>query len=246
MEEKERNPQDFDLEDILKEFSGDMPEEADGITAEEILSGETPEEEAPMTESSGEEVPEEAPSDEEAAEEEPREAEEDAAPEEKSVSVLDQRGRKSGNRTRIGIRDVVNIGQIEKEHRVGLSNCRTNIALRTVKANRANRLASGSKALNRRNDLHGYDIDSKEAGIFLASDKAGISSCFFIRLKARRGNNAKDSLVFVERILILDRSVYGYRLTRRQFTIGIGYTEDIRLASIRDIRHLFLFFSTTA
>lgn len=92
MEEKERNPQDFDLEDILKEFSGDMPEEADGITAEEILSGETPEEEAPVTESSGEEVPEEAPeeapSDEEAAEEEPREAEEDAAPEEKSVSAV--------------------------------------------------------------------------------------------------------------------------------------------------------------
>ncbi len=58
MEQKDRNAQDFDLEDILKEFSGDLPEEDSGITAEEILSAEIAEEESPAPEAPGEDTPE--------------------------------------------------------------------------------------------------------------------------------------------------------------------------------------------
>lgn len=97
MEEKERNAQDFDLEDILKEFSGDLPEEDAGITAEEILSGEaaeapageTPAEEAPEAVSAEAEEPAEEP--ESAPEAEPGEGTEalaEAEPEEKPASSV--------------------------------------------------------------------------------------------------------------------------------------------------------------
>ena len=86
MEEKDRNTQDFDLEDILKEFSGDLPEENAGVTAEQILSDELPEEEKPEAEVSGEEVSQEEPAEEapqqEASEEEAEAEGEDAAEEE--------------------------------------------------------------------------------------------------------------------------------------------------------------------
>ena len=82
MEEKDRNAQDFDLEDILKEFSGDLPEGDTGVTAEEILSDEISEEEAPAAEAAGENVSQEAPAEEDPQPETSEEETEAAAGEE--------------------------------------------------------------------------------------------------------------------------------------------------------------------
>lgn len=68
MQEKDQIPQEFDLEDILKEFGGEAPDdEAAGAAAEEVLAAELPEQE-PAGEMPVEESAEEAPTDEPAEE----------------------------------------------------------------------------------------------------------------------------------------------------------------------------------
>ena len=87
MEEKDQIPQEFDLEDILKEFGGEAPAEGAGLSAEEILPSGEDAQAHPGEEALVEEVPvpaQENSGERETGEEQPEEPEQEAEPAEEA------------------------------------------------------------------------------------------------------------------------------------------------------------------